>query len=499
MKRKILAIVVCMCCFFSVLTGCNADKKEEKHPVLPEYSQDVEQMEFFAYSQIYPENRTVERLKEYKDAGMTMFMLGGASGYNDAVAWEDSECKKAFDDLAEAEIDKIILSDTRIQRLVEMKEGATSTLLGESDRCAYHSQEELNAYVKSCLETYYQTPGFYGIIMRDEPTWEYTENFGYVYKAIRAAGKELGIDDIYIHMNLLPLGNEASKYAKDGTYTNLTEAYTNYVRGYLQSTGADRMSVDIYAFRGNGFCSWFFSTLQIFSRECMAAGAEFTYCLQSFEQYGGQTLVYRKVEKSDMVLEINTLMGMGVNQFAYYTYMPAASIVGANDACFLTADGEKTNIYYYGQETMAIAQKMQKTLAHYDYKGMKLYASTLANFNNAPYFTSNQDPLTKTAVTVDNSYEFALLKELKTDNDIALVTELKDEKNDLYMYMLQNVIDPANGKSGDTAMTLTADFGSEYTYVAEFRDGNLQYVKLDGGKYTKTLSAGYAVYVVPLK
>ena len=54
------------------------------------------------------------------------------------------------------------------------------------------------------------------------------------------------------------------------------------------------------------------------------------------------------------------------------------------------------------------------------------------------------------------------------------------------------------GKMHYTEITVSAEF-SGYEWVAEFDCGELTYVKLNNGKYTKTLSSGYAVYLVPLK
>ena len=101
----------------------------------------------------------------------------------------------------------------------------------------------------------------------------------------------------------------------------------------------------------------------------------------------------------------------------------------------------------------------------------------------------------------DNSHEPKLLKNIKQNNDAVLTTELYDEANDLYMYMIMNPIDALFSEDGQmsyTENTFTAEFPG-YDYVAEFDCGKLTYVKLDGGKYTKTLSSGYGVYLVPLK
>ena len=67
------------------------------------------------------------------------------------------------------------------------------------------------------------------------------------------------------------------------------------------------------------------------------------------------------------------------------------------------------------------------------------------------------------------------------------------------MYMLQNAVDPGHGGQVDTTGTVTATFDSSYTHVAKLKDGNITYVPLEDGVYTETLSAGQAVYLVPLK
>ena len=105
------------------------------------------------------------------------------------------------------------------------------------------------------------------------------------------------------------------------------------------------------------------------------------------------------------------------------------------------------------------------------------------------------------SMSFKNDWEHTLLKNLTLDNDALLTTELKDEKNGLYMYMIMNAIDSLfaqNGKMRYTDCTFTAEFPG-YDYVAEFDCGELRYVKLDNGKYTKSLSSGYAVYLIPLK
>ena len=170
-------------------------------------------------------------------------------------------------------------------------------------------------------------------------------------------------------------------------------------------------------------------------------------------------------------------------------------------------DGTRNNVYYYGQEILNYMRSFNEVISNFEYQGAKFYYTDgLPNFDNAPYRASYIDGPTGTPVVWDNSHEFSLVKKdgdndkVTLDNDVLFMTELKDSKNDLYMYMLMNAIDPRNGDGGSrTDETVSVDFGSEYGWVAEYDCGQLRYVKLNNGVYEKTLSAGYAVYLIPIK
>ncbi len=83
------------------------------------------------------------------------------------------------------------------------------------------------------------------------------------------------------------------------------------------------------------------------------------------------------------------------------------------------------------------------------------------------------------------------------DKEIALVTELYDDEKDLYMYMLQNVVDPLN-KGIDSLQTITADFEDGCTHAVVFTKGEREVVKLgEGGKLSIKQRPGHAVYVIP--
>lgn len=496
--NKILITVLSAVFAAAAFSGCGA-------PKLPDYSQSDAHFEFFGYTPptdgTYTVNGeeffagenfiSVERYKEYKDAGFTILntIYGGEM-------WETSDAKKTLELGYEAGIDKIIVTDRRIWGLIDG--GKTF----DDEDFKYRNEAELDEYVYTLMKDYAVMPGFYGLVLMDEPNYHKQESYGMVYKSVkRVAAEKFGIDDLYIHMNFLPNSADDSYYSDDNS--DQAAAYRSYLEGFLKETGTDRISVDTYAFHSFGIAAGFYPSLQILRDLCTQYEAEMSYCLQSFNMYNGAVEYFREVDKSAMYLEINSLVGFGASNFGYYTYMPMQSNTTDGSFCtdsgsFLNRKGEKNNIYYYGQEIMASMKKFEKVVLNYDFCGAKFFTHTPAQYKTSSYFMSNANKA-GSIIEFDNGYELKLLKNYKIDNDISLVTELYDEKNDLYMYMLLNAIDPMNSEKGETSMTVEADFGKEYKYVAEFDCGELSYVKLDDGVYKNTLSAGYAVYLIPLK
>lgn len=547
MKNKLIVKVISLMLSMTFLVslmfnfGCGSTVE------LPDYSNSNKSFNIFCYNGPtdgeniidgnivrYGSFRTVERYKEYKDAGFDTLFLTGTATYDANQVWGDmekSETYKCMVNAWEAGIKKIIIDDARLEvlitkstRLVGNKTAGSDILFSDTDSNNDGVSDELFDYVYDCMKPYVYQKGFYGMRLGDEPKYTYIISYGQVYQAVRAAAKKYyeegkdnpenhGVVDnegyVYMHINLAPIDfpGQSSYYCDqpEGGWTssNYATSYEKYMQSFLDF-GMDRLSVDIYAFRGGKICSGFYANLQKFKEVTMKNNAHMTYVLQVFNQYNGSRLDYDNVGKSEMVMELYSAIGLGADNLSYYTYMPSTTfstsgIKTLDDSCFLSRQGEKHNTYYYVQDIIARLRKVEKILLSYDYKGSKLYFAEIEKFNNASYKSSNTDNYTKTALTIDKSYEFELLKNFTFDNDVALVTESYDKENDLYMYLLQNVIDPRNGADGNTDMTVQADFGAGYKYVAEINNGDVSIVELNNGVYEKKLSAGYAVHVIPLK
>lgn len=530
-------VILVLVSIFSVCSfvGC---AKEQPSRFLPEYSARLP-FETFAYgatssglfsvdgqNEKRGDYHTLEKIKEYKDAGFNIMYITN-DGFLEGESWEESYAKKIMDLCVEAGIDKVILTDFCVRDLALVPnlvgEGAgfkidsTDFTAPEFDGDTRTKEERaLDAYIWDRMKIYADHPTFYGLNMYDEPNWTRVESFGKVYKSIRRISDIYDLGYLYIQTNLGPIGFYTDfliEYSKtddgrfidrNGNEIDYEKAYRQYVEDYILATGADKLSVDIYAFRRTGLWAGHFQTLQIFKEVCQKYGVEMTYVAQSFQSFQGTTEGHSKVGKSEMMWEANAALGFGVTNYAYYTYFQTMPYSSAgekrnDEATFINWNGEKNEIYYYGQYILDYLKNFHEIISNYEYQGAKFYrVDGVSTFDLSSYFSSIVDTVTGTTVPFNNSHEFELVKGVEYDNEIVLLSELKDEKNDLYMYMIQNVLDPRNGEIASTDLNVSVDFG-DYKWVAEYDCGNLRYVKLDKGIYTTSLSAGYAKFVIPLE
>lgn len=450
------------------------------------------------------DHRTVERFQEYTDAGFNIAF----ARYDSALpaettkeTWATSDTKIFCDKAYESGIRKILITDLYFDGLVEYKDGA---LIGTDETARYRTQEEMDADIAERLSIYKDTLGFYGVIMLDEPVYADFDNYALVYKSVKRA-----LPDVFVYHNLHYASRnglnvnrfvDADEWtAEHGKAPTLGEAYRHYLHTFLEKTGAENLSVDIYPFkdRPDDRLTTYFSNMQILREACDAYGAELALTMQSICYTQGETVPYRVVNKSDMWLQMNTALGFGATSVQYYTYFPYPSYRSDSTSIgnFIDRDGNKTSVYYNGQAVNNAVRKFDEVLLNYQFQGAKMYLNSVVQNGSASMYVGSDE------MALKNDWEHTLLKNLTLDNDALFTTELKDEENGLYMYMIMNAIDSLfaqNGKMRYTDCTFTAEF-TGYDYVAEFDCGELRYVKLDNGKYTKSLSSGYAVYLIPLK
>lgn len=517
---SIILSAITLCC-----TGCqflptSSSAADPKLAQAPDYSKYVEVFDSYAYSGpndgtytidgvVYDTGAnllTEEHLGNYKAVGLNIWLpqsdLKIAGGFNEQV-WENEI--KPYMDMAHKLGLKVILNDQNIQWLSYQN----CPLIGEDDPStekveAYGFDDEaaLDAYVANCCALYKDHPAFYGLMLGDEPRPYKVTAYGQTYASIR---RVLG-DDVFVQYNLLP-GDMG--YHEEGRFPELTEEeddpnFTEYERTLKQYEKYLNMFLDVLP--GIGYLQYddypvhegyldedYIPSLQVAAKVAAERGLELHVVSQTFamKTNGPDGVLHWKTPaKEDLQWMNNILLGFGVKQIHYFTYVTKGDNKSNGEyfidgASFVTRTGEKTKLYDAMKEIIANNQTFAPVIKQFAYQGCKKYCVTPTNFNITQF------------VQIDNSYTFKKLKDVSINKEIALVSELYDKENDNYMYMVMNLL--GAGCEGSRAyQTTVLTFPAEYTHAVVYKNGVGTPQKLeDGNKLTIKLPATEAAYVLP--
>ena len=500
------AVLILACSFFG-FSACDFSAYKEKTEVdekllnAPDYSMYSDlKFESFAYSglnngkwklddqtfDVGEDFRSYERFVEYKEAGFTVYLAGVDTRINTDYNEEQwAEHKKMMDDAHKAGL-KVILRDMRLYNLSQIKDVG---VIGENAEFA--SEAELDAYVAECVRFYKDHPAFYGVIIADEPSYDKVLAYGQMYKAIKRV-----LPDKHVQANLLPptISSYDTRYPKiegfEGTQEEeILARYELYLRAFIESTGAHYIQYDDYPMVATQINPLYLRGLQIASGLAKEYGIELHLVSQTFGMNWKGNLQFRPVNEDDARWMNNILLGFGVKEMQYFTYMtrPENKTDGESfidGASYLTYAGEKTNLYYFMQKIMQNNNKFAQTILNFDYQGSRSYEKLPTNF------------VSTHVANMDNSYTFKKLSSINIDREVALVTELYDKQNDRFMYMVMNVTDPAQ-KGSRAYQTTEVTFADEYTHVVIYQDGVGTPQKLNGNKLQVALESGQAVFLLP--
>lgn len=518
MKKKFLSVCLAMISTLSVaFSGCSLIENAGggTPPPAPDYSSSTLQYDFYGYSAAIDgwnidgvsyssgnDYKSVERIKEYKDAGMTIYFPQSAAAFNGNTSFEESETKRVMDNCLEAGLDKVILMDPRIQGLSKPAQENAVGLVGEGKQFA--TEEELDATIAEYMAPYRDHEAFYGVMLGDEPFVYHTTNYGEVYRSIKRVAP-----DCFIQYNLNPITagtgtNEAGLRNIDVRFPALVEGdegygapvdsdeeliarYKKYLRGFMDATGADFIQYDQYPFRhADKVDEYYILGFQVVAELAKEYDAKFYFVTQTYGQTDGVANP-RKLSEADLYWMNNMLIGFGIKQVSYFTYFTKADnnrehFIDGNS--FITWHGEKTNIYHWMQQIMAEEQKLASTILNFEYTTSKVYRKLPTVFNSSYAL--------RTLETAD----FTALKDVNINKEVALVTELYDAEKQNYMYMVQNIVDSTR-KGSKAYQTTVLTFDEKYTHAVLFVKGEQSIVKLEEGTLTLKHKAGEATYVIP--
>ncbi len=544
--KRILSLLFTGIMVFSAV-GCAPTVDEADIGTPPDYSAEIaDGFDFWGYHTMYDgvyymegeEINTgknyrfdLEYYKDYAACGMTrmffqpiMYQYAATRGGGMEI-FEGSLQKQTMDLAWEAGIKESIMIDWRIYRLTDQKLGETHLWLeddldgktyqfnqlsfdeiysickqfGDEGRAQFDyrfpTKSKLVDFVGSCIREYEDHPVFYAILLHDEPTMDLIQSSADLFEAVRLynSTKAEGAKKVEISQIILPYygapglffeGNEEAGQTKE-------DVYRNYVETYVKKTGTTFICPDYYPIKSDSIESEQLNGLRINAEVAEKYGIDLNVLMQTWAWRENAADKYRICQKDDLYWQTNMLMGFGVDAICCYTYgLKSASnyynsgTYHPDNSAFINYNGEKTDIYYNMQTITGEMKAFEKVIRNFDYKASATYkVLPLDALEGYTYMES--DPMQK-------------IKEVKLEQgDLALINELYDDEKGNYMYLLQNIHDPSNGKHFDTTINAEITFADEYNYVAVYYKGEVTYHKLVDHKYSTLLSAGYAEFLLP--
>ena len=349
----------------------------------------------------------------------------------------------------------------------------------------FESQEALNAYVADVIKDLVKHPAFYGISLRDEPSYKQIDAIAEVYKAIQSVAP-----GCFVNMNLFPMPSKGSNvFYPGGAQMRAEDCYEKYLEKMATATGAPYIRYDDYPIDGTTenpmVGGMHLIGLKKTAEFCKERGLTFGKAFQSCElTTKAQTIMLRKPTKRDMYWQMNLGMAFGVKDYSYWTYYPVINTSGEiydETSTFLTRYGEKNEMYYWMSEIHPQMQATAKALMNFDYQGVQLY-----NSENLPGHSTYAENFTSTD-------EFKRIEECTVSGDGSLlITELYDEDAGFYGYFIVNASDPAC----DTTLSGTIDFGT-FKFAQTYTNGVVSDQQIKKGEYTFSLTTGEGIFVIP--
>ena len=258
--------------------------------------------------------RTKKRYREYRNCGFNTLMLQANDPYC-GEPFKKSSVKRDMDRARAAGIERIILYDKRIAPYSEIEGG----IVGEGKPFA--DEQTLDNFVRMCLSDYRKEPGFYGIMLVDEPRWRQLPSVGEMTRAIKRVAPE-----VFVQCNILPLYHGCNtQYAEHGAEMTTEEAFRAYLEDYLDRTQAEYLLYDSYPMReepekGFFLLRFHLPGLQIAAEVTKARKIPFYFVAQTTAYLVHMRQRFRACNEADMRWQINCLLAFGIKSFSYYTY-----------------------------------------------------------------------------------------------------------------------------------------------------------------------------------
>lgn len=420
--------------------------------------------------------QTVEKYKEYNECGFDTLLIDADDAYV-GEEFSTSKLKTLLDMAYEAGL-KAILFDNRIYTLSTKN----TPIVGSG--LLYENQTALENYISNCLASYKDHPAFYGLLIKDEPSYQNLDAIGSIFKAVKVIAPK-----VFLQCNLFPLspGNYAA-YRENAKQETVISDYKWYLNKFMEVTGSSYIMADSYPMKIQSDADIIdpnhLKTIQLLCETAKQFNADVYAVAQSSSWKNRGLLRARKCSESDMYWQTNFYMGMGIKQISYFTYQTKKTNrtdgeYFVDGASFIKWNGDKTEMYDYMKRIHSEMQKLAPAILNYEYQGLNFYKNGLPDVS---YFGG-----------VNVVDEFKKIESVKTSNNsVCLVTELFDKDKNLYMYMFLNTANPSTNQNYET---VTVDF-KDCDAISIYNKGENEGKKVSKS-YSLTLNPGEANFIIP--
>ena len=437
-------------------------------------------------------------LIQYKEAGFNTLFPSYAFQYNAMEEeFNDTKLKKVMD-LAHEVGFKCIIFEKNLHRITGRMHSLIDPENADGQTC-FSSEEELDAFVKKCIEEPMKHPAFLGVSTMDEPRGEMLLAYGQALKALKKA-----MPNIYVNANIC-LGYH--NFLGAGQDLELTELgkYRANLETYCKKVDPEFVQFGMYPIKhiynretkellnGREYAKNHLASCCMASEFCVSVNKPMSVIMQSAEWtvptagWGGA-----KVKEDDLYLQANVLMAVGTSIYSYWSYYPpinSASEYYDDKATIVDTFGRPNELYYVVQDVHRKMQRVAPVLTEFKYRGVKLLKA-----KNLYKYSDN-------ILTLDSAIED---KEIATfddgvcltvgDTSSVMVTALDNKNTGESGYYLINVTDP---QYKDVAK-VTAAFGGAKKLKVYF-EGEESVKDENNGKFNFELNPGRGVFVIPIK
>jgi len=466
----------------------------------------------------YQEHFSIDRVVEYDNTGLTL-MYEQSIAYSSGATSLPATYKLLFKN-ANAIGQKVMIVDYAFQLIAKNITsiiGTTMTFMGKS--WTFNTSTDIKNFCKERMSTYINEPALGGICFIDEPTYAMLDgSLKDFVPAFKETLKELGHEDMYFSINLLPMNAGSERLIGTKTTEDPVNHFKTYVEKYFEISNNDYLQFDIYPLATNekggnfadkdggiptGISRYGYQNVLLAAELAKAHNAEFHIVTQSFAYNG---VGDRALNQADIAFLNNTILGMGCKHVSYFVYCnrsATGSETWYDDGAFLTKDGVRNPMYYYMTSMCHQIKNFGTTISAFNYESWAKFVSkgTTSQKSKSRYYSEGQSLME--SYSYSSYYSTIKSIEISSGTDWALFTALKNASTGNVMYMMQNAYNKFG--TSDMFQILKVTFNQKYTYAFVYENGSARVVNLskdDIGTIIKRsislkLSAGHAAYVIP--